>query len=264
MYTKITIFIILTVSYLALAKEDKIIAKINDKAIHESQIKDRLLSYSKITGQDLNYDTIEQEVKTSIISNMLLGDLILEKAKASNIEQSADYKDALKITQEQLIQKLYLEKLAKEHIDEKSLKDKYNQIISQTNEEYDASHILVASEKEALSIKSKLEKGEDFSKLASEHSLDKHNDGNLGYFTLGQMVPEFEQALISLKIGEISQPVKTEFGYHLIKLKDKRKATIETFAQMRPKLVEDMTAQFIQDYVTKLKTDNKIEIINDK
>ena len=82
------------------------------------------------------------------------------------------------------------------------------------------SHILVPKQGEALAIMERIKKGEKFGKLAKEFSIDSGSakkDGNLGYFTKGMMVKPFEEAAFKLQIGEISEPVKTEFGYHIIK-----------------------------------------------
>ena len=82
------------------------------------------------------------------------------------------------------------------------------------------SHILVEKQSQAIEILEKIKKGEKFGKLAKELSLDSGSakkDGNLGYFTKGMMVKPFEEKAFKLQIGEISEPVKTEFGYHIIK-----------------------------------------------
>lgn len=82
------------------------------------------------------------------------------------------------------------------------------------------SHILVKKQSEALEIVEKLNNGEKFGKMAKEFSIDSPSakkDGNLGYFTRGMMVKPFEEAAFSLQIGQVSQPVKSEFGYHIIK-----------------------------------------------
>ena len=91
--------------------------------------------------------------------------------------------------------------------------------------EVNASHILVPTEKEAIEIRSQLLRGASFEDLAKKYSKcpsGASNGGNLGFFGRGMMVPEFEQAALALKVGEISQPVKTQFGYHLIKVIDKK------------------------------------------
>ncbi len=87
-----------------------------------------------------------------------------------------------------------------------------------------ASHILVNTEEEALKIKEEIDNGKDFAQAAMETSLcpSGENGGDLGYFSKGQMVKEFEDAVFSMDIGEVSNPIKTQFGYHLIYLTDKK------------------------------------------
>ncbi|MBE2905595.1 peptidylprolyl isomerase PrsA [Anoxybacillus flavithermus] len=100
-----------------------------------------------------------------------------------------------------------------------------------------ASHILVDDEKTAKEIKAKLEKGEDFAKLAKEYSKDTvsaQNGGDLGWFGPGKMVEEFEKAAYALKVGEISDPVKTQFGYHIIKVTDKEEK--KSFDEMKEEI----------------------------
>ncbi len=87
-----------------------------------------------------------------------------------------------------------------------------------------ASHILVKTEEEALKLKNEISKGKDFANIAKEVSLcpSGQNGGDLGYFTKGQMVKEFEDAAFSMNVGDVSNPIKTQFGYHLIYLTDKK------------------------------------------
>ena len=87
-----------------------------------------------------------------------------------------------------------------------------------------ASHLLVKTEEEALKLKEQIKDGKDFAKAAKEVSLcpSGENGGDLGYFTRGQMVKEFEDAAFSMEVGEVSNPIKTQFGYHLIYLTDKK------------------------------------------
>ena len=87
-----------------------------------------------------------------------------------------------------------------------------------------ASHILVKTENEALNLRNEISEGKDFARIAKEFSLcpSGQNGGDLGYFGRGEMVKEFEDAAFSMEVGDVSNPVKTQFGYHLIKLTDKK------------------------------------------
>ena len=134
----------------------------------------------------------------------------------------------------------------------------------QSSEEFNASHILVESEKEALKILNSLKAGSNFSKLAQEKSTGPSgpNGGQLGWFGPGQMVPEFEAAVLVLEIGGISQPVKTQFGWHLVKLNDIRVKALPTFEEMKPELVQQLSQAKI-DQLLKIETDKSIVKILD-
>ncbi|WP_245995877.1 peptidylprolyl isomerase [Paenibacillus taihuensis] len=130
------------------------------------------------------------------------------------------------------------------------------QYFEQNKEQYDqpeqvkALHILVATKEEADEILKQLNAGADFAKLAEEKSLDtgsKDAGGDLGYFGKGTMVAEFEQAAFSLKVGELSEPVKTQFGYHIIKVTDHKAAKAATLDQYQAEIKETLTRQKISE-----------------
>ncbi|SCG84296.1 peptidyl-prolyl cis-trans isomerase C [Proteiniborus sp. DW1] len=134
-------------------------------------------------------------------------------------------------------------------------------------EQVKASHILVETEEEAKEIKEKLSTGEDFAELAKEYSTDegsKVSGGDLGYFGRGQMVPSFEEAAFSLEIDAISEPVKSDFGYHIIKVEDKKEAKEANYEESKDKikdmLLDSKIPQAYQEwYQEKL---NEYEITN--
>jgi parvulin-like peptidyl-prolyl isomerase len=129
-------------------------------------------------------------------------------------------------------------------------------------DELKASHILVKTEAEAKEIKAKLDKGEDFEKLAKEKSIDpgsKVTGGDLGYFAPSQMVPEFSKAAFALKNGEISQPVKSQFGWHIIKAFDKRKQKPVSYKDALPALEQEFASEVIEAKATELRNSAKIE-----
>lgn len=113
-------------------------------------------------------------------------------------------------------------------------------------EQVKASHILVDSEEKAQEIKDKLLAGEDFTKLAKEYSIDpskEENGGDLGYVVRGQMVPEFEDAVFTLEVGKISDPVKTQYGYHIIKVEEIKEAKEANYDESKEEIKEILMEQ---------------------
>jgi peptidyl-prolyl cis-trans isomerase C len=123
--------------------------------------------------------------------------------------------------------------------------------------EYNASHILVATEPEAVDIRAQLDGGADFAGLAATHSTDGSaaNGGSLGWFGPGMMVKPFEDAVVAMKPGEIAGPIQTQFGWHLIKLDEMRNASVPTLDEMRDELAGQIELQSVEAFV-KDKTDN--------
>lgn len=173
----------------------------------------------------------------------------LSQNGVSNEEQ---LKDVIKL--DKLKQKLALEHLK---IQDKDLKTLYEQ----KKPEIRVSHILVSDENLAKDIKSKIDSGEDFGSLAKEFSQDiatKEKGGDIGYFKEGDMVQAFQDAARKLKVGEVSQPVKTEFGYHVIKLLDEKK--LPSFEQMKPQLQSEL----ISNKMDQTKINAEIQKLLDK
>ncbi len=123
-----------------------------------------------------------------------------------------------------------------------------------TEEEVDARHILVEDEKLAKDLVKKIKDGEDFEELAKEHSKDEGSaamGGNLGFFPRGKMVPEFEEKAFSLKVGEVSDPVKSDHGYHIIEVLDKKKAKKAKFKDHKDEVKDKLIDEKMQtEYVT--------------
>ncbi|NOC93757.1 peptidylprolyl isomerase [Ruegeria sp. HKCCD6604] len=128
-------------------------------------------------------------------------------------------------------------------------------------DEFDASHILVESEEEAKALKAQLDDGADFAELARENSTGPSgpNGGALGWFGKGQMVPEFEAAVIALEKGQVSAPVQTQFGWHLVKLNDKRKTEAPELDAVRDELAQTIQQDAIQARIDELTQQAQIE-----
>src|SRR6202034_2185833 len=134
-----------------------------------------------------------------------------------------------------------LQKAAEKAETDEALHKVYDEAIKERppEEEVRARHILVATEEEAKAIEAQLKQGADFATLAKEKSKDPSaadNGGDVGYFTKDQMVAEFSDAAFKLDKGQISDPVHTKFGWHIIKIEDKRIRPTPTFDEIKPRL----------------------------
>ena|SRR5690625_1325868 len=152
--------------------------------------------------------------------------------------------------------------------------DEIKQYYDRMKTEVEASHILVEDEETAKEVKGKLDKGEDFAKLAKEYSTDESNaekGGELGFFTVGTMVPEFEEKAFSMDVGEVSEPVQSDFGYHIIKVTDKKESEEEIGTleeekdEIRRTIMErKIDPQEAMEKINKLIEDAKVNIKIDK
>jgi peptidyl-prolyl cis-trans isomerase C len=130
-------------------------------------------------------------------------------------------------------------------------------------EEIHARHILVSTEAEAKEIIDRLNKGEDFATLAKEKSKDPSAEGgDLGFFTRGQMLKPFEDAAFALDVGKISAPVQTQFGWHVIKVEEKRTRPLPTFDQVKDTIKSQIAAQKARDTIKTLHDAAKIDIVD--
>ncbi|OSP54646.1 peptidylprolyl isomerase [Pseudoruegeria sp. SK021] len=126
--------------------------------------------------------------------------------------------------------------------------------------EYNAAHILVESEDEALALKAELDGGADFSELARQKSTGPSgpNGGDLGWFGVGMMVPEFEEAVIALEPGQVSDPVQTQFGWHVIKLVETRLQDTPPLSEVEGELVEQIQQDVIALRLEELETASEV------
>lgn len=120
--------------------------------------------------------------------------------------------------------------------------------------EFNASHILVETEEEALALIEELAGGADFATLAQEHSTGPSgpNGGNLGWFGMGMMVPPFEEAVVALEVGEVSDPVQTQFGWHVVTLNETREKAVPTLDEVRGEIEATLRDEAVQNRIAEL------------
>ncbi|MGM0608323.1 MAG: peptidylprolyl isomerase [Candidatus Muiribacteriota bacterium] len=180
--------------------------------------------------------------KQKVLENMREGAL---ERYYNNNRNNYIGKDALRLRGLFIDPDEFMEKV---EVTQEEIKNFYEENINdfKTEEEVKASHILVETYEEALDIKEKINDGQDFGELAREYSEDpgsKDNHGELGWFKRGTMVPEFDQKVFNMKPGEISSPVESDFGYHIIYLEDYKEEEVKSFEQVKESVKDDLTNQ---------------------
>ncbi|MGC6440089.1 MAG: peptidylprolyl isomerase [Candidatus Puniceispirillaceae bacterium] len=199
-----------------------------------------------------------------LLGEMITGRLAAAKAREQGIDKDADVARKMKQAAEQVLGEAYLVGAIQNAVSEAELQAAYERLVADTasREELRASHILVESEEKAMSLIKQLDGGADFAELAQTHSTgpSKTQGGDLGYFGRGRMVPAFEAAVYDLDIGDHSaSPVQTQFGWHVIKLVDKRVQPAPALDAVRAQLTSSLQAQTFATVVEELRAGATIE-----
>lgn len=246
--------------------ENKILAKVNGNVITEQDLNNAMARFPK---ENQEYFGTEQG-KVQLLDQLISFELMYNFAKDEKLENNEEYINQLEVLKKDLLIQAAVKKVLDQvTISEEELKDFYesNKNMFANQESVSAKHILVDSEEKANDIKIKIESGLSFEEAAKEFSScpSSAQGGDLGSFTKGRMVPEFEAAAFELEIGEISSPVKTQFGYHLIKVEEKLPATIKSFDEVKNSLEVNLLSQkqnteYI-NFVNELKSKQQVEIL---
>jgi len=262
---------ILIVSASALRAQDKdpVLAKVNGVEIRQSD----LATAEEEAGQ---IPQMAPEAKRDYLIAFMTDMVLVSKAaEAKKLGDGADFKRKLDFARNKLLMTALLESAGKEALTEDAMRRVYADAVKQMGEEQEvhARHILFraaandenAGKEAEIKIKAiieRIKKGEDFAKLAIELTEDpsgKANGGDLGFFAKEQMVPEFADVAFKLDKGQISEPVKTQFGWHVIKAEDKRTKPVPTFEDVKPQVETFVMRKAQADLVTKLREGAKIE-----
>ncbi|MDR3290254.1 MAG: peptidylprolyl isomerase [Rickettsiales bacterium] len=233
---------------------NRLIAKIENYRIYESDVQDTLKRfYSDEKGEakieDLPYNFINSLVVEAVINKK-----IDKQTRKMHLEQRGDIRKNVSNYKKELIKETYLNEFVLSKISNDRIKTEYDKYVELLTgqKERKIKHILVSSEEEINRIKNSLKRGDSFEKLAKTKSIDKgsaENEGDIGYITKGELVPEFAEMAFLIKKDEISKPVKTQFGWHIIKVEDIRPATILPFEEVKDGIRMNLQNEEIKDYI---------------
>jgi peptidyl-prolyl cis-trans isomerase C len=237
---------------------NKVLAKVNGSEIRQS---DLALAEEELGPSLAQMDPASKD--ENVLSFLIDMKIVAKAAEEKKIEDNEDFKKRLAFTRNRLLMDSLLAKEGKAATNDESMKKVYEDASKQITGEQEvrARHILVETEDEAKAVEEELKKGADFAELAKKKSKDPgaSDGGDLGFFTKDQMVPEFSAVAFSLEPGKISDPVKSQFGWHVIKVEEKRNRKAPEFDQVKGQIETYVTRKAQADYVTKLREAAKIE-----
>ncbi|SFG41677.1 peptidylprolyl isomerase [Methylobacterium gossipiicola] len=238
---------------------ETVVAKVNGAPITEGDL--------AIAADDpaLSLPGVDDAQKRNLLIDYMV-DLKVgaQAADAAKVADTPDFKRKLAYFRDKLLLDDYLEREAKKAVTPEAAKALYDQTVKamKPEEEVHARHILVENEDDAKKIAARIKGGEDFAKVAAEASKDpgsKAEGGDLGWFTKERMVAPFADAAFKLNAGQVSDPVKTQFGWHVIKVEEKRTKPVPTFDEMKEQVDQYITRKAQQDLILKLREGAKVE-----
>ena len=235
-----------------------VLAKVNGAEIRQS---DMALAEEELGPSLAQMDPATKQ--ENVLSFLIDMKIVAKAAEAKKIEDRDDFKARLAFARNRLLMDSLLAVEGKAATTDEAMKKVYDDASKQITgeQEVHARHILVETEDEAKAVEEELKKGADFAELAKKKSKDPgaSDGGDLGFFTKDQMVPEFSAVAFALEPGKISDPVKSQFGWHDIKVEDKRDRKPPDFEQVKPQIETYVTRKAQADYVAKLREAAKVE-----
>ena len=245
----------------AAQQDDRIIARINGTPIHEWEL---ALAEAEIGSELARIPAVER--RAVLVRYIMDTQLLADAAKKEKLDTQPDFARRKQYLHRRALRDAYFQKHVREAVTVKDAQRIYDKQIGSRKPKIEvrASHILVKTEKEARAIIKELAAGKDFAKLAEEKSTgpSKVSGGDLGYFTKGRMVKPFSDAAFALKKGDISQPVRTKYGWHVIKLTDKRERPNIPFEVVKDRILAPLMQQKSSDVVDELRKGSKVELLD--
>lgn len=253
------------------ADSEKVLARVGSEDITESEV----LEFIQPFGQQavMLYGT--EQGRKMILDDVIAMRLYALDAQDSKLDQTPEFQAQLLNAKRAMLAQAAMQKTVEGlKISDKEAKKFYdsNPAMFKQPERVHARHILVSGDEELAKVQSELKDGKSFDVVAKEYSRDPGsaaNGGDLGEFPRGMMVPEFEKAAFELKNpGDVSEPVKTQFGWHIIKLEERIPESVMPFEQVKDRLTNELkdqkTQQVLQDKAKELESKYKVERLTDK
>jgi peptidyl-prolyl cis-trans isomerase C len=245
---------------LSAAAEDAVVARIDGVDIKQSDLD---FAASEVGPRIGNYRP--EDRKRVLLQYVIENELMAAAGEKNNLDEIDTFDARVKYHARRALRDAYFDASITGAVTDEDAKKIYDEKIASMKPEQEvrARHILVETEDEAKEVKERLKKGDDFAALAKEKSKDtKAEGGDLGFFSRGQMPKPVEEAAFALDVGVISDPVQTPFGWHVIKVEEKRDQKLPSFEEVKEPIKTRLVAQRAQIVVTGLRNEAKIEIVD--
>lgn len=260
-----TAALVVAVSFQApvFAEEDAVVAKVGDLEIRQSELD---LAVQNLDPQLQQLP--DEQKKVAALSGAIDVKLLAKGAIDEGMKDTEDFKQRMAYIEARELHNSYFRKYVVDAVTPEEVKARYDKEIAAMpkQEEVHARHILVKTEDEAKAVIAELDGGKDFAEVAKEKSQDSNKDdgGDLGWFTKGRMVPEFEEAAFALEKGAYTKtPVKSQFGFHVIKLEDRRDVQPPALEQVEPQVKQLVMRDKYLAVIEKAKGEEKVEILDE-
>lgn len=238
--------------------EGKVLAKVNGVEITTDDLKLALEDMGPSLPQQLDGKARENYLLEYLIDARL----VAQKAASEKIAENPEFIKRMAYYKDKLMTEGLLTKISKTAVTEADIKKTYDEAAAKQKPETEvhARHILVASEPDAQAALKRVKGGEDFAKVAKDMSKDPGSEGgDLGWFTKERMVPEFAEAAFKMEPGQISEPVKSQFGWHIIKMEEKRQKSFPPIEQVKPQISNYLVQKAQSEMILKLREAAKVE-----
>ena len=237
---------------------DPVVARVNEAEIRQSDI---AMAGEELGGQLQGPPEQQREQLIAYLTDILL---VAQAAEKQKVADSPEFKRRETLMRNKLLMGAMLQAHAKAAATDEEMHKVYDEAVKPmgAEEEVRARHILVETEDEAKAIAQDVKGGADFAEVAKEKSKDPgsaKDGGDLGYFTRDQMVPEFADVAFKMYPGQVSNPIKTQFGWHIIKLEDRRSRQVPDFEQVRNQIESFVARRAQTEFVAQLRDAAKIE-----
>ncbi len=245
------------------ALKDPVVATVNGQQIRLSELE---VAQQALPPQYRNVPL--QSVYQALLERIIDSKLVVADGRKNKVGDDPAFKKRMAFVEEQVIQDYWLQREIAKKVTQEKMQQRYEERLKSMppEEEVHARHILVSTEDEAKALIAEIKKGASFDKLAKEKSTDKASGaegGDLGWFKKSDMVKEFADAAFALKKGELTEtPVKTQFGYHVIKVEDRRKAPPPAFEEMAEQIREELARETVTSLLDQLRSNAKVEKFN--